>query len=179
MEFKSNEEIWFSWWIEELKEAGYIKSWEAPKTYALTGGFARQYERQSKKGVVLEVQTILEQHVYTPDAEIEFTEKAYGVFVAKNGQKWEKHMFLQTKEGTPCIFEVKPEYDHHNMTRLNSLNRKWLMANYGLFVNLVQPTKLFKSTFTPKKYLLTPTGRNKKINYTVYTLEQFIESLNK
>ena len=36
-------------------------------------------------------------------------------------------------------FEVKPEYDKHNMTRLFQINRKWVYDKYKIIINFFQP----------------------------------------
>jgi hypothetical protein len=49
------------------------------------------------------------------------------------------------------------------------LNQKMMLHQYGVYVQKIMPLSkkrngLFKNTFTPKAYLKTKTGRDRKIN---------------
>ena len=49
------------------------------------------------------------------------------------------------------------------------------MEKYKTYINLFVPPKIFKKTFTPKRYLLTDVSKTKrKINFPTKSLEEFI-----
>lgn len=188
MEFLSKEELYFSWYLEELQKAGYIDNWGEAKTYQLGEKVIIRYEEQLKTKTKEKEQTILNGCEYTPDFQIHWNIKAENIF---------KHYPLQFGDGIgtfteliarkkietpfiimglPCLVEIKPNFDQNNMTRLNTINRKWMYQKYGIFVNLVKVPDIFKDTFTPKKFLLTDSGKqNRIIHFNTRTLEEYVK----
>ena len=71
--------------------------------------------------------------------------------------------------------EIKPKFDQNNMTRLFKINQKWVFDKHGLFVDLVIPETLFEKTFTPKDYLTTPTGKQRKLNYKPKSCQEWLQ----
>ena len=61
------------------------------------------------------------------------------------------------------------------MTRLFSINQKWMYSEHGIYIQKVIPQKLFADTFTPKRYLMTDGGgQARKIKWDVKSLEEFV-----
>jgi hypothetical protein len=52
-----------------------------------------------------------------------------------------------------------------------------MWQRHQIFVNLIQPHKLFEKTFTPKAWLVSPTGKKRVIHWEVRTLEEYVNSL--
>jgi len=185
----SNEELYFSWWLDELIEKGYVLDYTDAKTYQLTNGLYLEYTKVKKTKTVIKSQTLLEPSEYTPDFEIKWHKNALGIFVNPPIQaildgnkarhdtiigKFDKSLFIKSAE---FLVEIKPSYDRHNMTRLVQLNIKQMMQQHRIFVNLVKIPDLFIKTFTPKRFLYTDSGKlERKINFKVTTLEEYINN---
>jgi len=175
----SQEEIMMLMWLEELIEAGYVENLERAPTYNLSERLENKYAQvvkmKTKTKEVEKNQVLLESHVYTPEFVVNWTHAGAALFVDR--------MNNMTKIDAPFIgnyrtlIEVKPGFDQNNMTRLFKINQKWMWEKYQLYVNLIQPHKLFEETFTPKAYLTTPTGKQRVIHWPVRTLEEYVNSL--
>lgn len=181
IEFDSHEEMHFYWWCQELQEAGYIdRITPQPEAFQLSSFEKRTHIKQMKRveDKVLS-HKILNDHKYTYDFDIDVKEKGMKVLftdIDKRGH-FEKSEFnkLFSQNGM-CRIEVKPVYDQNNMTRLAIINQKWVMYRYQQFINIIIPEKLFKDTFTPKKYLFTDKSKKKrKIKFKVTLLEEYIK----
>lgn len=179
----STEEEMMVMYFEELIEAGYVEKLERAQTYPLSERLLNCYtqvvQMKTKAKEVEKQQVLLEEHVYTPEFMINWTYAGATLFVdriLKNSTKKLDAPFIGSYK---TLIEVKPGFDQNNMTRLFKINQKWMWQRYGLFVNLVQPHKLFEETFTPKAYLTTPTGKQRVIHWKVRTLEQYVNSLIK
>ena len=181
MNFDSKEELYFSFWLEELEQAGYINSWNNAKTYQLGEKIVNKYTEQLKTKSKEKEQTILNGCEYTPDFEINWNEKANNLFYTHitNGIKTNLDLLITDGENisiNTSIVEIKANFDNNNMTRLNGINRKWMYQKYSVFVNLVKVPDIFKDTFTPKKYLVTDTGKQiRLIHLQTRSLEEYIK----
>lgn len=201
MQFDSKEEQYYSWYLEELEEAGYINSWVEAKTYPLGDKIINKYQEQFKTKSKEKEQTILNGCEYTPDFEIKWNPKAAEIFFSLFPKKekialnlliakdyW---MILETDEepiikpskdidNYTSIIEIKASFDQNNMTRLNGINRKWMYQKYSIFVNLVKVPEIFKDTFVPKRFLLTDSGKQQRIiHFPTKTLEEYVNTRSK
>lgn len=178
-------ELHFMWFCEELVNNGFIEQFHKSKTYNLFEGLKNTFIKEMKTKNKEVEETLLHPHNYTPDWEIIWENKAKNIFFTELGEKKEKAFISQIIN--PIIFselcynnsiiEIKPSYDFQNMSRLSVINVKWMMDKYNLFINQIQTDKLFKSTFTPKRYIKTDSGMaNRTINkWLPKTLEQFLK----
>lgn len=185
MIFDSKEEMYFSWYLDELKEKGYIKDYSRSLTYTLSESKGESYikpmKRVSDKTLTY---SYLRGHEYTPDFFVIWTPKALGVFIKDDSNFMDKmtnypfmtYIKTENKEMKICSeIEVKPMFDQNNMTRLAMINIKWLYEKEGILTTVAKPQKVFKDTFTPNRYLTTDkSGKGRKINWKVKTLEDFI-----
>jgi len=195
-EFQSDEERYFSWYLEELKALGYIKEIiHQPKAYPLSSQLNVDYFEPYKKkeGGKLVSEEILPPHVYTPDVKVIWDDSAIGLFatpllsqarkkknrsfqtiICQQEFKWEESNWK--KDPYYSIIEVKPSFDQNNMTRLAKINIKWVWEKHGDFVNIIIPEQHFHKTFTPQKFLLTnKSGQPRKIKYkNIVMLKEFI-----
>lgn len=151
----SDEEVFVAMWLQELKEADYIKCWtKTEMPFPMTQGLKRNYikETQLKTKLKQEIKTniLLRPSEYTPDFIVNFTKKGVDKFVGllepANGFK-PGMLFYKNTPGV--ILEVKPTFDQNNMERLFKLNQKFLWEKDKIFVNLVEPVALFEKTFIP------------------------------
>lgn len=175
----SSEEVYFLMWAYEAMELGLIKSITRAESYLLSEPVFEKYieEKQlkTKTKTVDKRLEILRGHVYTPEFKLIFSiagEKLFKSIVNPTGL-----FFSKTPDSWEVMVEVKPLYDQNNMTRLFKINQKWVYTKYKEMVNLIIPETLFKATFVPKDYLTTPTGKPRKINYEVKTIEKWSKEL--
>lgn len=180
LEFDSDEEMYFYWWLEELQEAGYIKKIvHHPMPYKLSDPVIGVYEKQLKTKVKNESEELMKGHIYTPDFLIIWNEKARGVFYEHQcsyNRRKEKNSLKYLIGNTATVIEVKPLFDQNNMSRLFKINQKWVYDKHGVFVNMVVPEKWFNKTFTPNRFLTTnKSGKARKIKYkNVISLKDFV-----
>lgn len=178
VELDSKEELYFSWWLEELVENNFVEQFTKASSYTLFKGITNTYFKKlvTKSKVVEE--TLLQNHVYTPDFEIHWTDNAKDLFFSLQGEKIIAPFIANVNifRKAESIVECKPSYDFKNMTRLSVINIKWMADKYGIIVNKIQVEKLFKNTFTPKRYLLTDKGNQNRIinKWSPITLNEYI-----
>ena len=165
MNFDSKEELYFSWWLDELIEAGLCVDYMRGVEFELSEPVKRVFEKKLKTKTKLVEKHLLGGHIYTPDFAVSMSLDMGNRcgFYCKAG-----HYFV----------EVKGDYDSNNMTRLFTINQKWVYDKYGILVNLVKIPSFFKKTFTPARYLLTDqTMKPRKLKYKPRTLKQFMEEI--
>lgn len=178
MKFDSDEEEYFSWWLDELKKKSFIKEYiRNHKSLPLSDMISVQYGNKGK------TTTLLSDHVYTTDFIIT-VDKYSGLFadqgnlpVSPNSRS--VFMLISEKPGSKHYhIEVKPDFDSNNMTRLFRLNQKWVYQKHGIYTNLVKVPSLFKKTFVPQKYMFTPVKKKpRKFKYEVLTCSQYVEKV--
>ena len=195
--FDSDEELWLSWYLEEVQEAGYIKSYiHHPESYILSPpqkySFLKSVILKTKTKIVKSTLSILREHKYSPDFRVEWEHKAKGVFfdVFSSHTDLRRLPFIANADKhryghRPDFFSViecKPAFSMYNMQREFAINQKWLYMQ-GIFVQKVivenkkKKTGLFLETFVPDKYKFTKkTKRLKKLNYCVRTLHEYVDA---
>jgi len=186
--FRSNEEWWFSWWLDELLDAGYVEDWEyESEVFTLSDPYRMPWEKKLKTKTKPMEHKLLEKCTYTPDFKIIWDESARGIFYHNIGDEFDDpkelpHFFAQ--ENITHI-EIKPNHDFQNKTQQAVIKMKWLMQ-IGVWCQLVIPSPkvtkgkvshknaLFYNTFLPERYLYTDkSGQLRKINYKYITFKQW------
>jgi hypothetical protein len=154
-------ELYFSWWIDELKEAGLIESHiNQPDPIQLSEPVLCQWETLKNGKIKPVVKRLIAEHIYTADFQIKFTYEALNVIVSNVEYiDADENILLSCDPknklitfGMEAMVECKPIFDQNNMTREFKLNQKWLYFN-RVFVNLVKIPDFFEKTFTPLKYV--------------------------
>jgi len=182
--FDSKEELYFYWWLEELKKNGYVNQIKHEPLAFLFPGLTTEYtDRSTKKGTVKET-VLISDSKYTCDFYIEWNQKARGLFYdlmidnSKDKPVYNKSIrkiLAHDFTGKHISYiEIKPSFDKNNMTRLVKTKIAWTMDIHNVFVNLIKIPDWFKYSFTPKRYLITDnTKKPRKIKYQVTTLDEF------
>jgi len=182
IEFDSEEERLFYCYLRELKDVGFVDNFICqPDSFVLSENVEYQWTEKKKTKDVIRNSTILQSHSYTPDFEIEWNEKAYGIFYYElfDGNKLDKIPFVANKPKTSVI-EIKPSFDYQNMTRLAIINMKMVYEIYDVYVQKVTPVGkkdcLFAKTFLPQEAMYTAkTKQLKKYKFETISLDTFIE----
>lgn len=169
--YDSYEEVWFSMWLEELKDAGYIKHWERNNSeIQITPSVYSSFKQGSK----VKTQTILQSFSYTPDFILKWDRSAKGLLFNQINSDKITQPFIADKNLVSYV-EIKPAFDKNNMTRLFRQVQKFLYHTKSLYVNLIIPQKLFEKTFTPGEFLKTKTGKDRKIKWELKDLNNFLK----
>jgi len=181
IEYDSFEELSFLYWAFELKNQGVIKSIRRSPCYLLSDALINNYALALKTKSKPMEQKILNGHSYTPEFVIEWDYKKAKdrvIHVLGNQTKWENPIIAQMTEDGSYIshIEIKPLWDQNNMERLFKINMKWMWQRHGIYVNLIKPQELFPHSFTPKEYLVTKTGHQRKLKWKAKTIYDFLNN---
>lgn len=190
---KSDLENQFEWYCEELKRVGMIKSFtKYPSSKILSEPVYYRSNVKATKSKIFKNKTLLNDHYYTPDFIIVWEKCARNIF----WRRWEEETIAHipflvnyksktetSEEMYYSVIEIKPGFDMENMTRLFSINQKWVMQVAKIYVQKFLVTNdercIFAKTFTPIKWLLTPTGKSKTIHFPVQSVSDYIEKRKK
>lgn len=187
--FDSIDEEYFSWYLDELLEAGYVSYFEKyPLPYRLSPMFKYSVDVPASKRTKAKTKrlNLLRTHEYTPDYAVVWTEKARGIFfnsiISKTDLRDTYFIANEPKDRPYSVIEIKPSFDKHNMTRLFTLNQKWLYHDRRVYVQKVivctGDKNLFAKTFTPGKYLLTRKKKQpRKLAFTPIDLPTYVSRL--
>ena len=183
-DFKSSEEMYFSWWLEELVEIGYILDYKyEPEPIILSEAVNVEYAEVKKRVVNIKKHKLLHEKSYTFDFEILWDLNSEGVFY--------NSFYGDVRIGKPTLYpfevgnviyprsrvEIKGEWDNSNMTRLFKSNQKTAFDKKGIYVSLTKMPSLFKETFTPKRFLMTDKNvRERVIHWDVVSSSDYIKS---
>jgi len=202
--FDSKEELYFSWWLNDLVEREIVKSYEhKPRTFTLSE--QRQFfelkpvkQRKGTEEMLIKniPHTLLQPCTYTPDFLINWNFDTFvGVDHTRNlfiksfpyVQQFEKkalfYAYATTLIPPTChsYIDVKGDVSirvagNQTSTVVFPVKQKWAYQRYGIYINSIKVPSLFPKTFTPKRYLLTDiTEKERKINFEVRTLNEFLK----
>ena len=187
-DFDSDEEKYMSWYLDELKKAGYINSFIFhPEAYVLSDSFFYEYDKclKIKKKKII-VQEFVEEHIYSADFLVIWNECARGIFFNTFDDRInvKKIPFVANNNDAPySVIEVKADFSKYNMIRVFSLNQRWVMQRFGVYVQkaiVSNKTGIFKTTFTPNKFLLCDKiVKLRKLHYKPRTLAKFVVDYGK
>jgi hypothetical protein len=185
-EVRSDEEWYFSFWLDELVSIGIVKRYMyESNTFTLSKAKTYPHLLIMKTKTKLTEKSLLEGHEYTPDWCIEWSEEYLNRFyrIINDETCTVKCPFFairSTKDGKPYTFiETKGSYDANNMIRLFRITQKWLYDKYGLYVELLKIPDLFKKTWVPDKYRYTnKTMQPRTINFKAITLNEYLIKLD-
>lgn len=176
--YKSNDELLFSYYLDELKQQGFVLDYSyEPKPFVLYTGkkivIAKKNKDNTKKIKVINSK-LFPELIYTTDFKIKWnTKKSDKLFTYNDNTVVDNLPFFYEQNGISYV-EVKPIYDRNNMTRHVKIKIAWVYDKYGIYVNLITPEVLFKKSFYPNSFFYTKNGklRKKKIkNNTVSLVE--------
>ena len=157
----SPQEMYFIWWMVDLKKAGYIDDFKRSKSYILSD---REYY---KEGITKKIKdkVLLESHIYTPDFVILWNYNlSINLFICNSDNVNIKNIpFLIFNKVKPVsIIDIKgvtnPRFDKGGSLKSFTINQKWLYQHYEVYTQMVEITSLFRTTFTPSRYLITDKG---------------------
>lgn len=184
--YDSKEEVYFAWYLDELKEKGYVNSWHYhPKQFDLTLGFYYYVTEQKKRGgEKTTAHTLAQPQTYTPDFMIVWNKGKY-FKLAKILSEQSDHIFTANISDLDRFFwcqvipyelttyiDVKPMFSKRNSdTAMFSLKRALMLQMHRTHVQKVVIQDCFAKTFTPQRFLTCDVSNGKrKINWTIKQL---------
>lgn len=179
----SEEELYFVYWLQQLQEQGYVETFLRVQEPILLFDKVLFNFTIDQKPIT---KPILRSMEYTPDFYIKWGNSSDGLFVAKREGEYQKNTFknciFYTDDSLTSIVDVKGVFKGTGLTSSITfpIIQKILAYKEDLFIQAVKPfgpKGLFAKTFTPDLYLQTKTGKQRKINWEVKTLEQYLNSL--
>lgn len=174
----SDEEVYFCWYLEELKKHGFIIEYTRPETIILSESTKRDVVKHLKTKAVEVEEHVMHGANYTPDFLVKWNTKAIEVFVTIYSTRVKKETPFFCNMNLESTFEIKGEFDRNNMTRLAKTNIKWAFEKYSLLVELLKVPEIFKKTFTPKRYMYTNKDMSlRKIKWNTKTLKTFVNEI--
>lgn len=186
--YKNKEELYFSYYLDELIEHKLITSYSyEEETFELLEDVKYAYRKYTQLKTKVKKQTIvkslLKPCTYTPDFVIIADKPLEGFFniIANNP------IFISTDD-LKCYVDVKGLFaGRTNSTQYTfPLKQKWMYQKYGIYTNKVVPEKLFAKTFTPKKVIEEEVfkrdnikkgikKRDSKLKFKVRTIEEYLK----
>lgn len=189
--YRSDEEVYFAWWLEEVRQAGYIEEYRyEQREFRLFDGLTGSYTEQLKTRSREKTFKILGKRVYTPDFEIRWSPAAEGIFYNELdcGLPAAQRAYFVAQGGVSLV-EVKPGFDSNNMTRHVKALIDWTWQRHGELVQLsiVLPkvsksgkcspsSTLYTDTCIPGRFLRTDADtRMRTIRFGYRLLEEYVE----
>ena len=192
-DFRSDSEVHFAWFIDELLTDGYIKSWTyEEETFDLVGSHKVPWKKQMRTKIKDMEFTLTQGCTYQPDFKINWDESAKDIFYYERTEEItqaEKDLpYFYAKDGISRI-EIKPSHDFQNKTQQAIIKIKWLLQVKDVYVQVVIPTPsvtkggavsptnaLFHSLFVPYRYSLTDGAtKDRKIRFNNKTLDEWVD----
>ena len=184
--FDSKEEVYFAWYLDELKEKGYVNSWHYhPKQFDLTMGFYYYVTEQKKRGgEKTTAYTLAQPQTYTPDFMIVWNASGVNKFCkslidlsdsiySADKPVLKQFFWCQDKPYTMTTYvDVKPMFNKRNSdAAIFSLKRALMLQMHHTHVQKVVIQDCFAKTFTPQRFLTCNVSKNKrKINWEIKQL---------
>lgn len=199
--FDSKEEEWFFWYLEELKELGYVDFKYHPCTFELAPDCAVRASESKRNKKVDKYIKLTKKVSYTPDFKVYWSDKAKGVFTWEILGEYDNNFYPYRKsyhdnfipffaDNNISYIDVKGEFVGRNNSSgvTFSIKQAWTLNRYGIFVQKVvvglSEKGIFYRTFTPDKVIkekvYKTNSKNWKVGdsmlkYTPVTLKEFIQ----
>lgn len=179
--FRSLDELYISWYFQELKENKFISKWKyEPKTFELGDGIEKirriEYEQLvTKLSEKSHYPMLLGKHEYTPDFMVKFEDIAEWLFFNNYDNVISSTIPFILYKSRIGIIEIKFEKGKFKGSKSKTnISRKWLLDKHGKFCQEIRYKELFTTTFTPERYISKDKGRmNKQIKYFTSNKEIF------
>lgn len=202
---KNQLETYFEWYINELKEAGYIKIVKREPFPILVSDFVeRERYDFSTKTPRLQKYKLFNQNTYMCDWIIIWEKHAHEIFYNLLDDNpiriYCPFYAVVDKQGEHVSFvDVKPPagamiFGNNTTGYTFPILQKIIYTVYGIYVNKSIPiplmakgqvksgnkSALFLTTFVPKRYLMTDGGmQGREIKYKKQSLKEFVEYKNR
>lgn len=198
-------EMYFEWFLNELKEAGYVKEYYR-EPFGITLYEASKLERYnfSTKTPKIEEYSITRDDVYTMDYFVVWDKSAENIFyklmdgtpmVMTLDFECPFYAFVNQEEKIVSLCDVKPAsgaiiYGNNTSGVTFPIKQKVLYNNLGIYINKVIPipysskgeiksggsVALFSSVFCPRRFRFSDAGKQPRlIKYKIRSLQDFVQ----
>lgn len=174
-QFDSDEELYFSDYLAELKHADIILHFERHQTLNLM------------EPVKTNGRSLFREQVYTPDFLVVWNPLiAVPLGIVTDTDHHVKGVpfkaYYDSNDQLVSSIEVKGGYTEQDETRLYGVLFKWTWSKFGIFVQKINVSNtakdIFAKTFTPNSFLTTKkTKKPRKLHYEPISLSCFLQSL--
>ncbi len=179
---RSDEEVYFQWYIDDLTEAGFIdKVNYEEETYTIFEPLKLSWHEQKKTKVSIKEFSALAKSTYNPDWNIYWTQKAKGVFVDGIPSKVKPFFagseFLDFFDQPKSVIDVKGSAGQRSKNASEHtfpFKQKLMWVQFQIYVHKVRIDELFSKTFTPYRYTFTDkSGKKRKLKWEVKSVYDF------
>jgi len=163
--FRSGEELWFKYWLDELEQAKLVYDVQyEPEKLVLSEKII--YETFSDMNMIKQVSIPNSGHTYRPDFVFRTaSEKVIDMFHAPD----------YNGIGYKVYTDIKGNFSRFADSECFPIKQTWIYQRYNIWVNKVIPDELFKKTFVPDKLRCSPkTGKPLPKYKTCKTLNQWL-----
>lgn len=187
VKYDSKEEIYFAWYLDELKEKGYVNSWHYhPKQFDLTMGFYYYTTEQKKRGgEKTTAYTLAQPQTYTPDFMIQWDrtgavtfgkhlfDRSSHIYGALGHELKHFFWYQYTPYSYTTYIDVKPSFNKRDSdAAIFSLKRALMLQMHHIHVQKVIIDDCFAKTFTPERFLrCDKSDRKRTINFEIKHLQ--------
>lgn len=165
--FDSDEEKQFHFWLIEAESHGLVKDiFYHYDVFELSPRVAVKYQKQLKTKSKTVERFLFHPHNYTSDFTFVVTDEILHPF------------FVNTAYigSTSVVVDVKGTFNRFGDPKQFSLNQKWVMDKFGVYVEKVVPVKLFQKTWVPEACRYTPKQKKPVKKYIgVKNISEFIK----
>ncbi len=174
--FDSKEEIYFSFFCDDLIKNGYAVSVQKNcPTYTLIEEAEYYWIKKARHGEYNVISNLLQSVKYTPDFIITWHDKALEKFVYILNKE---DVSALSKKRNPFIavidkhypndklktyIDVKGSFGQHGDAVKFPLLQKMMFSTHGIYVQKVVPKQLFEKTFVPERYKYTDGGTRGRV----------------
>lgn len=190
----SKDEIYFEWWLDELKQAGYVKEYYRAATLILNDDVYRHYRVKMKTKEKIECDKIISSLQYTPDYVIVWNDIGKALFYKVDGDL----TTIPNEHDKPTIYpmmwaqiiddeivsvvDVKPSVNKKFVKFTSShtfvVKQAMVYERHGIFVEAIKVMDLMKRTFTPTRYTYTDKMKQeRKLKWTKNSLKAYVLKL--
>lgn len=195
--YKSFIELYFSYYLNELKEAGFIEEWwYETDTFELSDPVKKSYLKKLKNKEVIAEENWLQSSSITADFKIKWMYTAINIFVllpkfavtSVRAIPFRQSQIDYEDTVLPYLFswvETKGNIESSTSSSISfPYKQKWCYQKYGVYIQKIKPLQLFQDTFTPNKVLELEkyvrdckfgTKGSSKLHYTPRTLEEYLK----
>jgi hypothetical protein len=192
-QFKSSEELYFSWWLQELQENGFIECWEfEPVQTELLPEVVYvnhvNYEKRKQPAVKLVDKTLFQNVEYTTDfiitwnrELIDLTKFNKMMFQKEQTVLYQSNFGLVIDENYTSYIDIKGSFagKNNNSAITFPIKQKLMWDKQKVYVQKIipvdKPKSLFNTTFYPLRYFKVDSGnsaRRKKYKGALVELHQ-------
>jgi len=187
-QYRSDEEVYFQWYIDDLIEEGFIDKWNyEEEVYTIFDSLKLPWEEQMKTQVSSRKFGAIQKSTYRPDFNLYWEDKAKGIFISgiPSIQKpaFAGSEFLDLTDQGKSTIDVKGAGGSKAAKKNTSvitfpLKQRLMWIRNNIFVHKVVPQELFEKTFTPYRYIFTnQSGAKRKIKWKVRTVSEYAKMM--